>query len=51
MMSFIKNLQDILFNINTDNKYKKSMIIFNKSVPIDNNSKLYDEINKCWKKI
>ena len=50
MMSFIKNLQDILFNINNDNKYKKSMIIFNKSVPIDNNSKLYDEINKCWKK-
>ena len=49
MMSFIKNLQDILFNINTDNKYKKSMIIFNKSVPIDNNSKLYDKL-KCWKK-
>tara|TARA_B100001559_G_scaffold288370_1_gene266021 strand:- start:529 stop:882 length:354 start_codon:yes stop_codon:yes gene_type:complete len=51
MLSFIKYLQDTLFNINIDNnKHKKSIIIFNKSVPIDNNSKLYDEINKCWKK-
>ena len=50
MLSFIKTIQNKLLNLNTNEKEENSTIIFNKSVPIDNNSKLYDEINKCWNK-
>jgi hypothetical protein len=50
MLSFIKHIQNRLLNLNINEESPKSTIIFNKSVPIDNNSKLYDKINKCWKK-
>ena len=50
MLSFIKHIQNRLLNLNINEDSPKSTIIFNKSVPIDNNSKLYDEINKCWNK-
>ena len=50
MLSFIKHIQNTLLNLNINEEPTKSNIVFNKSVPIDNNSKLYDEINKCWNK-
>jgi hypothetical protein len=50
MLSFIKHIQNTLLNLNINEEPTKSNIVFNKSVPIDNNSKLYDEINKCWDK-
>ncbi len=50
MLSFIKHIQNTLLNLNINEEPPKSNIVFNKSVPIDNNSKLYDEINKCWNK-
>ena len=50
MSSFFKYIHDILFNLNVPNNEKNSTIIFNKSIPINNNLKLYDEIIKCWKK-
>ena len=51
MLSFIKTIQNKLLNLNTNEKQENSTIIFNKSVPIDNNSKLYDEINNVGIKI
>ena len=50
MLSFIKHIQNTLLNLNINEEPTKSNIVFNKSVPIDNNAKLYDEINKCWDK-
>ena len=50
MLSFIKYIQNILLNLNINKKHTNSTIVFNKFVPIDNNAKLYDKINKCWKK-
>ena len=50
MLSFIKHIQNTLLDLNINEESTKSNIVFNKSVPIDNNSKLYDEINKCWHK-
>ena len=50
MSSFFKYIHEILFNLNVPNNKKNSTIIFNKSIPINNNLKLYDEIIKCWKK-
>ena len=52
MLSFIKHIQETILNlnINNQNNKKQSNIIFNNSIPIDNNAKLYDEIIKCWNK-
>ena len=42
MLSFIKHIQETILNlnINNQNNKKQSNIIFNNSIPIDNNAKL-----------
>ena len=50
MNSFIKNIKNTLFNIEESFVNSKNTIKYYKPVPIDNTTKVYDEIKKCWKK-